>query len=38
MRKRQLTPFGVVVKKRLIDLGMTQGSARRSYWDKQELS
>ncbi|MGI6145539.1 MAG: helix-turn-helix transcriptional regulator [Clostridia bacterium] len=24
MRKRQLTPFGVVVKKRLIDLGMTQ--------------
>lgn len=24
MQKRQLTPFGVVVKKRLIDLGMTQ--------------
>jgi transcriptional regulator with XRE-family HTH domain len=24
MQKRQLTPFGVVVKKRLIDLRMTQ--------------
>jgi len=24
MQKRQLTPFGVVVKKKLIDLGMTQ--------------
>lgn len=24
MKKRELTPFGVIVKKRLIDVGMTQ--------------